>query len=298
MPSSLDIELCFLNDFDSVESALKTGLGISKTRIKKQLSKDFLNLSVDKGKSYRFPIDLINHGIINPNYQGPEIEILFEDENLIALNKPHNIHCHPLTYSEKNNCLSYLRENSFFKKSEFCHDRNLDSGLLYRLDLGTSGVLFLVKNKKDYEAIRQNFSTLAKAKKYLAIVEGKLEQEGEFKHFFKAHGEKGKKIIVSDAPFEGASLGPGKIKIKVLSHNKDLSLVSIELGAGIRHQIRAQLSHMGHPILGDTFYGGKKGDRLFLHAYKYQINLEDKVYEIMARNTPLFGQFFNLDGIF
>lgn len=298
MPTSLDIDLCFLNDFDSAQTALIKALGLSKSKIKKQLSKDFLNLKIDKGKAYKLPIDLINFGIINPSYEGPEIEILFEDERLIAINKPQNIHSHPLTYSEKDNCLSFLRDKNFFKKSEFCNEKNLDPGLLYRLDFETSGVIFLVKKKKDFEEIRQNFSHSAKKKTYLAIVEGKIEKEGEFRHFFKAYGEKGKKIKVSDSRFFESGLGEGKIKIKNLGHDKGLSLVSIELGAGIRHQIRAQMAYLGHPILGDTFYGGKEADRLFLHAYLYQISFGDKAYEVKTLNAPLFDQFFNLDGIF
>ena len=296
---SKETELCFLKDFDSVEEALKTSLGISGSQIKKQISsKEFLKSKTFKEKSYVLPLNLLNQGIINPKYLGPEIEILYEDENIIALNKPHGIHCHPLTYTEQDNCLSFLRESLFFKKSEFAHERNFDPGLLYRLDLGTSGVLLLVKNKSDYHEIRDNFLSKAKLKIYLAIVSGELKEDGEFKHYFKSSGEKGKKIIVSDIPFEGETLGEGIIKVKKLKFDGTSTLLSIELGAGIRHQIRAQLAYLGHPVLGALFSGGKESERLYLHAYHYKISFGNKVVEIKALNAPLFGRFFNLDGIF
>ncbi|TDJ06879.1 MAG: RNA pseudouridine synthase [Deltaproteobacteria bacterium] len=296
---SKETELCFLTNFDSIEEALKITLGISGSQIKKQhFSKEFLKSRVSKEKSFKLPLNLINRGIINPKYLGPEVEILFEDESLIAINKPPEIHCHPLTYLEQDNCLSFLRENLFFKKSEFAHERNFDPGLLYRLDLGTSGVLFLVKSKKDYEEIRKNFLSHAKIKTYLAIISGEFNQEGEYRHFFKAFGEKGNKIMVADIPFAGDSLGEGKIEIKKLGYKEGLTLVSVELGAGIRHQIRAQLAHLGYPILGDTLYGGEDSERLFLHAYHYKISFADKVFEVIAKNAPLFGRFFDLDGIF
>jgi len=300
MPNSLDTELCFITNFNNVEEALNVGLSISKTKLKKKyFSKKFLSATVGK-KSFKIPLDLVNQGFINPDYSGPDIEILLEDERVLVLNKPTNIHCHPLTYTEKDNCLSYLRKNLFFRKSEFCHERNLDPGLLYRLDLGTSGVLFLVKRKNDYEKIRKNFSEMAKIKTYLAIVEGELKEEGEFEHYFKASHEKGKKMSVFKSRFEGEDLLQGKIRIKKISYNKDknLTLLSIELGKGIRHQIRAQLAHLGHPVLGDVLYGGKEGERLFLHAYHYKIEFPDKEYEVIAKNAPLFERFFDLDGIF
>jgi 23S rRNA-/tRNA-specific pseudouridylate synthase len=296
---SKETELCFLKDFSSMEEALKTSLGISKSQIKKQkFPKDFLNAKVKRERSYTFSLNLINQGVVNPNYLGPEIEILYEDENLIALNKPPGIHCHPLTYLEGDNCLSFLRENLYLKKSEFLFERTYDPGLLYRLDLGTSGVLFLVKNKDDYEKIRGNFLSCAKIKTYLAIVEGEIKLEGTFKNYFKTSGEKGKKIKVSDTPFESGDLGEGQINIKKLKSIGTKSLIKIELGAGIRHQIRAQLGHLGHPILGDTLYGGEESDRLFLHAYHYKIKFKDKTFEVMAKKAPLFERFFDLDGIF
>jgi 23S rRNA pseudouridine1911/1915/1917 synthase len=295
MPQKMT-NLCNLGSESSIEDYLLS-LNISKTQLKKSgLTKSFLEIKLDKKQEIEIPLNLINQGLIYPTYAGPEVDILFEDNRIICLNKPPKIHCHPLSYTEQNNMLSFLRQNLYLKKTNFCFERKYEGGLLYRLDFETSGVLFFSKDKEQYLSIRKNFKDVAKTKEYICIVHGRFEESGIYKHFLSPYGLKKSRVRVE----ENGELGQGVIEVSVLEQNieKNLTLLKVRLFSGIRHQIRAQLSHLGYPILGDTLYGGKESDRLFLHAHKYTMLIGDKNYEVTARKAVLFDRFFNLDRIF
>jgi 23S rRNA-/tRNA-specific pseudouridylate synthase len=289
-------QLCFLEEGGSVENALKE-LNLSHSQIKKSgLSHKFLNKKIDGSKNISLPINLLNWGMINPLYEGPEIEIISEDDLVLALNKPPGIHCYPLKYDDQKNIMSYLREHLYLKKTEFCFDRDAEGGLLYRLDLETSGVLLMTKRKKILEEFRQDFKRIMKTKVYLCIVQGEFLKSGLHEHALTATGpKKGKVKVVGNG-----DLGIGVMKTELLQYSpvEDLSLVKVEIFTGIRHQIRSQLSFLGHPILGDILYGGAKGDRLFLHALRYGFHLAGKKYEFIAKKAPLFANFFDLNRIF
>ncbi len=240
--------------------------------------------------------------MICPSYDGLEMEVLYEDSKCIILNKSPGIHSHPLKYNERDNCLSFLRKRGYFEALKVNID-NMDRGLLYRLDYGTSGVLVLVKDELDYSHLRDNFNNLVKEKCYLSIVEGRFKSDGEYTSFFRPSLKHGKKMVVSDH-LEKKFLKEtkkGKVLIKSIHYNteKNFSLLMIKLKTGLRHQIRAQLSHLGYPILGDELYGGSSSLRIFLHAFYYEIPLGGgMIIKGKARNAYLFEKFFDLDSIF
>lgn len=250
------------------------------------------------GDVLTLPLDLINNGLISPIYAGPKLEILFEDELVLALNKPNNLHCHPLGYQEHDNCLSFLRSSNPSKYYEalLVNSTSYDRGLLYRLDFATSGVLFYIKNQKLFNSLRTNFFALVKNKIYLAIVEGDFLQEGAHQHYLTPTGPKGAKMKVSSAPSTSSSSFFANLEVKKLKFGQEqnLSLLKIKLHTGIRHQIRAQLMHLGHPILGDTLYGGATSNIMYLHAYSYKIVSGDLEYQIVAPNN-LFNLFCDVD---
>jgi 23S rRNA pseudouridine1911/1915/1917 synthase len=288
-------KLCILEDFPSVESSL-LALDISKSQIKKtKFSKKFLEKKIDCKNELEIPLNLLNQGIINPIYNGPKIEVLFEDNEIICVNKPPKIHSHSIYYDKQNNVLSFLRENLYLKKTNFCFERKYEGGLLYRLDFETSGVLFFSKTKEHYLEVRKNFDKLAKSKEYICIVQGHFEKTDIHKHNLSAFGPRKSKVRVK----ENGDLGQAVMEISVLNYNPslNLTLLRIKIFTGIRHQIRAQLSFLGYPILGDELYGGSPEERCFLHAYKYSILIGEKNYQIESKKAVLFDRFFDLNGI-
>ena len=296
------IEVSFLEDFPKLKDALLSIVPISKSKIKnKEKIYPILNKKVYKNQTYLCPLELVNVNKINPEYSGPEIKILYDDNRIMALHKPPQVHCHPLNYLDKNNCLSFLRsinKKDILQVNLSKHER----GLLFRLDYETSGVLVAIKNEEDYRFLRDNFSTQVEKKIYLAIVNGDFSYNGEIKNYLIPSGPKGGKIKIQR---EGSHEHLACLNVHKLNYcaEKNKSLLKIELQTGMRHQIRAQLSALDFPICGDVLYGGEnvKSERLFLHAYQYSLSLPEnqfgpkKHYDFFDEEWDLFNtSFLNL----
>lgn len=280
----MKIFLSLLNDVEDLYEDFLVHLGLTKNQYKKSGLKKGLSL---KGRrEIDLPCEVLRNGEVNPVYKGPSIEVIAEDTNFLAVSKPANIHGHPQSFAETDTVLNFLRTEG--KLASF---GGAERGLLYRLDRDTSGVLVLAKNEYVYNELRENFHELAKEKVYLAIVRGNLTSSGEQKHYLKASGEKGS--VQKEDP-DGVE---GKLIIERTWFNEaeNCSLVQVVLQTGLRHQIRAQLSFMGHPILGDELYGDGKEERLYLHALKYSFDWEGKRAVFYDGSPLLFDKFFDLN---
>lgn len=261
-------EFCLLENVSSVEEFLKSYFSCSSSKLKKYFEKSFLNKSLKARSTLKLPINFINEGMINPVYSGGEITILYEDENFLVMNKLPFQYVHPLSYDESDNCLSYLRS----KRPELLNVNQgyYDRGLLYRLDYETSGVLIYVKKEKLYQEMRDNFAVVARKKIYRCWVRGECKLSGSFAHSFSSSGEKGMKVIVGD---ETKYEQVGMLSLKPIRFDNvhHRTLMEVDLQTGLRHQIRAQLAHLGYPLIGDKLYGESEAPRLYLHAQSYQI---------------------------
>lgn len=271
--TSKTTDYILLQDISSAEEFLRAQFHCSSNKLKKFFDKTFLQRSFKAKSTLKLPLDFINDGMINPQYEGEQIEIIYEDENFLVMNKHANQFVHPLSYDESNNCLSFLR----MKRPELLNV-NIDSydrGLLYRLDFETSGVLVYVKNDELYNELRDNFQTIAKEKIYRCWVKGNCSMSGRFQHSFSSSGLKGKKVEVApvnDYPQVGAlCLRPVRFDI-----HKQATLLEVKLETGLRHQIRAQLAFLGYPLMGDVLYGGPADKRLYLHAFSYRLNISNQ----------------------
>lgn len=262
-----------LGSHQSLEDVLRLMFGLSKSYLKKHLTKNQLQRPIKKGDRIDLPLNLINHGQINPCYQGPDIEIIYEDDLLLVMSKPEKIHCHPLTYEESNNLLSFIRErlgDGYLQVNTSHYDR----GLLYRLDYETSGLIIYVKNPVLYQDLRDHFHQLVKEKIYLAKVKGKFNKVGAWEHAVSPSLERGHKMKLDPA----GELAYLVVSLKSYNEEENTSLLEVRLHTGLRHQIRVQLAALGFPIIGDELYGGEKATRLFLHAYRYEIKTKELSY--------------------
>jgi 23S rRNA pseudouridine1911/1915/1917 synthase len=276
-----DSSISLLGSPLSLNKFLQDVLGVSRHYSKKFFSPQKFKHIVQVGEELSIPLDLLNRHHINPEYEGPLPNILEENSDWLVLEKPANVHCHPLSYSEKNNCLSFLRakKNTFWPSLQVnwpAHER----GLLYRLDYGTSGVLIYIKNPKLYAQIRAHFPQMCKEKIYYAVVPGEFKKTGHWRHYFIPSGPKGGKMKVLDHSPPGDHGQWGELSVQLEQHFKDRnqSLVKICLQTGLRHQVRAQLAFLGSPILGDHLYGGPTSGRIYLHAGCYAFELLGKTY--------------------
>jgi 23S rRNA pseudouridine1911/1915/1917 synthase len=261
------VEFQWLEDGPSKKEALQAVLKCSGQLLKKYFSSKELQQNIRAKELTRLPLDVVNNMKINPTFKGPRPSVIKETSRYLALHKPSGVHGHPLCYSDQDTLLNYLAEVGKWEALNVNTD-HYDRGLLYRLDYETSGVILLAKDQSYFESIRNEFKDKMKKKLYLVIVHGDFDREGAWTHYFRATGVKGAIQKVSDDVHSDAQ--EGNLKVKKLLFKDEKSLLLVSLRTGLRHQIRAQLSHLGFPILGDELYGGRKSSRLFLHAWKYE----------------------------
>ena len=284
------VEFQWLDKGSSLKEALQNLLGCSGQLLKKNFSSQELQRSIRAREVSKLPLELVNHLEINPIYTGPEIKTLKETRDFLAIHKPASIHSHPLSYLDTNTVLNFLCQHQIYGPLKINSD-HYDRGLIHRLDFETSGVLILGKTDQFHSNMRSHFEHQMKRKLYLAVVEGDFNQEGAWTHYFAPSGIKGSKQKVFNEFVREGREGSFHAHKLLVANNK--TLVMVELKTGLRHQIRAQLAHLGFPILGDELYGGHPADRLFLHAWMYEW---DDVVEDQEAN--LFERFFDLNRAF
>lgn len=293
------IGISFLDNYESLTQAIEKNFGVSKSHIKKfKKCSKLLRKKVLPKMTFWLPIDLINVNMINPLFLGETSpKVITESDDFIILSKPVKIHCHPLAYSETDNILSFIR--SHFSKSVLnVNVDNYDRGLLYRLDYETSGLIIYVKNSILHKRLRENFKAHVVKKEYMAIVEGRVLEEQHLCHQVYYSGRKNSVGKIALDENENSFILHSRLIPVDYNPSKDVSLVKMELNEGHRHQLRIQLSAIGHCILGDPLYGKTEAERMFLHCYRYTLNIDENNYIFIDKNLELFGHFFNLNGQF
>lgn len=187
------------------------------------------------------------------------LNIIYEADYLLVLNKPANIAIHP----------SILHfDNSLSNGVKFYFDKlglKKKIRIVNRLDRNTSGIVILAKNEYIQECLIKQMKTNEFKKEYLAIAKGILESKSGTLNFPIARKEGS--IIERTVSSDGDS---AITHYDVVKEFNNLSLVHIVLETGRTHQIRVHFSHIGHPILGDTLYGSPSEliNRQALHSYK------------------------------
>src|SRR5438045_1001765 len=191
-----------------------------------------------------------------------KLDVIFEDEDLLVLNKPAGIVMHPGAGHQEHTLVNAL----------LAHCQNLSGiggkerpGIVHRLDKETSGALVVAKNDATHRALSGQFAARTMTKIYLALVAGTLRKTSGVidkaiaRHPVHRHG-------LRMARRQGRS---AKTEYRVLRSGADISLVECILHSGRTHQIRAHLHHLGHPVLAGKSYCGKRAGefpRPQLHA--------------------------------
>ena len=184
-----------------------------------------------------------------------DLEILYEDDYLIAINKP----CGLLSIANDKEKIvtAYRMVSDYVKKNS-----NKYIFVVHRLDEDTSGVLLFCKNQSIRDKMQDNWNTMVKKRGYLAIVDGKMNGNGTI-HTYLAEDKKQFVHSVKN------KMGKEAIThYSVIKNNNNYSLLQVFIDTGRRNQIRVHLSERGYPVVGDKKYKCKTNPikRLCLHA--------------------------------
>ncbi|MFO7635907.1 MAG: RluA family pseudouridine synthase [Clostridia bacterium] len=175
------------------------------------------------------------------------LRILFEDDHLIALDKPPGLLVHPSGPRREDTCLNGLKHH-FLLSGARVVPRPVG-----RLDRQTSGVVVFAKNAHVHALMIQTMKRPESVKKYLGLVRGVPREDGGTMDF--PIGRAGDSIILRMVAEDGK---PSRTRYRVLERYKDASLLEFNLESGRTHQIRLHCQAMGFPLLGDGLYGEEK----------------------------------------
>ena len=278
--------------YDNVLHVLKEQFLLSDrliTKLKKA-NKIYLNdlptytkKSVTMGDTVSVLIDFEedNSNIVASNIP---LNIIYEDDYLLVINKPANIAIHP----------SILHfDNSLSNGVKFYFDKlglKKKIRIVNRLDRNTSGIVVFAKNEYIQECLIKQMKTKELKKEYLAIAKGILKSKSDTLNFPIARKEGS--IIERTVSSDGDS---AITHYDVVKEFNNLSLVHIVLETGRTHQIRVHFSYIGHPILGDTLYGSpsKLINRQALHSYKLTF-IHPVTKKVVSLEAPLPNDIENI----
>lgn len=224
-----------------------------------------------QGDEFRHPGN--NRYLLTTN---PHLNILYENRDLLVVNKPRGQKSHPNEEGETgtlmNDVAGYLHHQAY---------------MVHRIDLQTSGAVIVAKNPIVVPILNRFISQGQIHREYLALVSGHLTGKGEWNW------------PIGDDPSDpwrrmvnGKNAQPAQTFFHVLATNEKYSLVHLRLGTGRTHQLRVHLAHSGHPIVGDPIYNPESNGGMLLHGRKQRLVLpfSNSQLEITSPLPPYFEQ--------
>ena len=210
------------------------------------------------------------------------LSILYEDEALVALDKPAGLVVHPGAGSRETTLVEGLLATRDLPAS----DDLARPGIVHRLDKATSGVIIVAKTRAALGFLQRQFADRAVVKSYLAVVDGRVEEdEGTIDTPIGRDPTRPSRMTVHA---RGRS---AQAEFQVLDRLPGRSLLCVRPRTGRTHQIRVQLRYIGHPVVGDEIYGGgATADRMFLHAWRLAVRHPETGKELRLE-APIPGEF-------
>ncbi len=208
-----------------------------------------------------------------------KIEIIYQNSELLIVNKPHGIVVHPSKGHSNDTVINALLGMDIKFEANLGQTKPF---LVHRLDKDTSGLLLVAKNEKMYSYLTEIQKKRKIKKHYLAVIKGVPDKKyATIDASISRNKSHRKKMSVNSKGRKSLTT------YKVIKSNDSMSLIELELHTGRTHQIRVHMQALGHPIIGDTLYGKKSKliDRQLLHAYKLEFK-DNKNNVISVQNEP------------
>ena len=295
---------CFDGESTRLDVFLSEKLALTRSSVQKLIESG--NVTVNgtiPGKSYKLKSDeKIAVVIPEPEPLSVEAEnipldILFEDEYLLVVNKPKNMVVHPAPGNYSGTLVNALMYHC--KESLSGINSVLRPGIVHRIDKDTSGLLIVAKNDIAHQHLAAQIKEHSFTREYEAVVVGNVKNsEGDIELPIGRHPVNRKQMAVT---YKNSK--PAKTHYQVLERADGLSHIRLKLFTGRTHQIRVHMSYLGHPVAGDLVYGrsGAKYKELggqCLHAKKIGF-IHPKTNEYMEFESELpqyFKDFLNRSG--
>lgn len=191
-----------------------------------------------------------------------QLDIVYEDEDVIVVNKPQGMVVHPAPGHEAHTLVNALLYHCPLSTI----NGTLRPGIVHRIDKDTSGLLMVAKNDQAHQSLAKQLKEKTNLREYLALVHGQIkEDKGTINApLGRSPKDRKKQAVIANGR-------PAVTHFKVLKRYQHYTLISCRLETGRTHQIRVHLKYIGHPLAGDPLYGPKKtlkGHGQFLHAAK------------------------------
>lgn len=217
-----------------------------------------------------------------------DLPVLYEDDDCVVVVKPIGLLTHSKgAYNPEPSVATWLhgriKDESLLEQDKT--SLNQRAGIVHRLDRATSGVMICAKTPAALKWLQRQFAQRRTKKTYAAVITGEVKPAE----------------AIIDMPVERNPRAPatfrvgarGKVAVthyKTVMAGERYSLLQLKPETGRTHQLRVHLAHLGHPIVGDTLYGGEPAERLYLHAERLEITIP-KNHERKAFEAPVPPEF-------
>lgn len=289
--------------------ASREDLELSRSRVQKLIKEGLVNVNDRRAKaSHRIEpdevvtIEIPPPEVVEIKVQNLPIEIIFEDKDIVVVNKAKGMVVHPAVGNMDGTLVNALMHHI---KDFGGISGEVRPGIVHRLDKDTSGVMVVAKNEKALDYLQKQFKSRGVKKVYLALVHGVPKKaQGEIRTLFGRHPVARQKMAVlgkgpgtSDQGPEGKTKREAITKYKVLKTFDKYSLLEIKIETGRTHQIRVHLNYIGHPMVGEQIYGKRNNDlgvsSQMLHAQKLSFKhpKTKKVVKFEAKPPEEFNEF-------
>jgi len=236
----------------------------------------------------------------------PNIDVVYEDSNILLADKRPGLIVHSDAKEETNTLINHIKAYLYQKKEYDPENENsFAPALCNRIDRNTGGIVIAAKNAETLRILNQKIKDREITKKYLLAVHGRvIPNNGTLKNYI-LKDEKTNTVKVYDNRVKDSKTA--ETNYRVIEEKNGLSLIEAELLTGRTHQIRAQFSYIGHPLLGDGKYGINKNDRRSgykcqaLYSYKLGFDfttesgilsyLKGRTFEVKKDNVYFLKEF-------
>ena len=272
---------------------------ISRTAVQRMIEEEIITVNNKKVKaSYKVQEnDLIEIGENKPKEielkaENIPIDIVYEDEDIIVVNKPKGLVVHPAVGNPDGTLVNAIM--AICKESLSGIGGEIRPGIVHRLDKDTSGILIIAKNDSAHINISNQIKNHEVEKTYIALVRGIIKENEATINMPIGRSTKDRKKMAVNKNGKNAVT-----HFKVLKRYEKYTLLEIKIETGRTHQIRVHLSHIGYPIVGDYTYSNGKNDfgveGQMLHSKKIRFKhpKSEKVMELEASLPEYFQKIID-----